>query len=212
MAAPPPGVEIFSAPDGERRVKDQELLLPVVSGTVAFWLGKKASEYNSHKWTVYLRGAGNQDITPWVSKVIFHLHPSFTNPNRTVDSPPFELTETGWGEFEIVIQVHFKEDAKSPPLELYHPLKLYSETDGQQNQVTKKPVVHEKYDEIVFSEPPEAFYTRVTGTPTTQAPPSTLAPYFQAHSAKEELARIQAARLKAAQFKAALLRQLEASS
>mmetsp|Transcript_9532 Transcript_9532/g.24183 ORF Transcript_9532/g.24183 Transcript_9532/m.24183 type:complete len:213 (+) Transcript_9532:264-902(+) len=210
MAGPSAAQQVFTAPDGSKRVKDAELQLPVCLGTVAFWLGKKASEYNSHKWTVYIRGAGNQDLSAWVSKVVFQLHPSFPNPNRTVDTPPYELTETGWGEFEIGVQVHFKEDALSPPLELYHALKLYSETDGQQNQVSKKPVVHERYDEIVFSEPPEAFHARVTGAPAAPAPASTLAPYFEAHSAKEELARIQAARHKAAQFKATLLRQLEA--
>ena len=38
-------------------------------------------------------------------KVTFNLHVSFQNPSRTIEKPPFELTETGWGEFEIGVVV-----------------------------------------------------------------------------------------------------------
>ena len=36
-----------------------------------------------------------------------------------------KVTETGWGEFEIGITIHFKEDAGEKPIELFAPLKLY---------------------------------------------------------------------------------------
>lgn len=42
----------------------------------------------------------------------------------------------------------------------YHHLKLYPE-DESGPQSIKKPVVVESYDEIVFSEPSEAFYARI---------------------------------------------------
>ena len=42
---------------------------------------------------------------------------------------------------------------------LYHRLKLYEE-DGSLS--TKKPVVSETYEEVVFSEPHEDFYNRVS--------------------------------------------------
>lgn len=58
-------------------------------------------------------------------------------------------------------------------------------------QISKKPVVAEEYDEIVFSEPPEAFYKRVTAIPPQPAPASVLSSYFMTHSHKEELAKIQ---------------------
>jgi hypothetical protein len=38
-------------------------------------------------------------------QVTFTLHPSFKQAVRTLTAPPFELTETGWGEFEIGISV-----------------------------------------------------------------------------------------------------------
>jgi len=40
-----------------------------------------------------------------LKKVTFKLHSSFTNPDRDVVHPPFELTESGWGEFDIGVEV-----------------------------------------------------------------------------------------------------------
>ena len=127
--------DTFTDTNGVRRVKGQELVLKLAIGTVAFWLGKKASEYHSHKWTVYVRGLNRQDISSYVSKVTFQLHASFPNPIRVIDAPPFELTETGWGEFEIGVKLHFAHETREKDVELFHALRLYSETDGVQNQV-----------------------------------------------------------------------------
>ncbi len=38
----------------------------------------------------------------------FGLHESFQNPKRDIEFPPYELTEVGWGEFDIVITLHFQ--------------------------------------------------------------------------------------------------------
>ncbi|KAL4182400.1 hypothetical protein AMTRI_Chr11g149820 [Amborella trichopoda] len=147
-----------------KRLKDVEISIPIVYGTISFWLGKKANEYNSHKWTVYIRGATNEDLSVAIKRVVFQLHPSFNNPIRSVESPPFELSESGWGEFEIAITVHFHSDVSDKPLDLFHHLKLYPE-DESGPQSTKKPVVVESYDEIVFSEPSEAFFARAQNHP-----------------------------------------------
>jgi len=40
-----------------------------------------------------------------VTQVVFELHPSFTVPIRALEQQPFELTESGWGEFEVNIKV-----------------------------------------------------------------------------------------------------------
>lgn len=42
------------------------------------------------------------------SQVTFVLHESFTTPKRDVEFPPYELTEVGWGEFDIIVTVHFR--------------------------------------------------------------------------------------------------------
>lgn len=60
-------------------------------------------------------------------------------------------------------------------LSRYHHLKLYSEDDtGPQS--TKKPVVVETYNEIVFPEPPADFLARVQNHPAVTVPrlPATL--------------------------------------
>lgn len=145
---------------------------------------------HSHKWTVYVRGATNEDLGAIIKRVVFQLHPSFNNPTRVVEAAPFELTETGWGEFEIGITVVFHGDVAEKSIDMYehclgpqmldcascatvslircscrfHHLKLYPE-DESGPQSTKKPVVVESYDEIVFSEPAEAFFNRVSTHP-----------------------------------------------
>ncbi|KXG19241.1 hypothetical protein SORBI_3010G027600 [Sorghum bicolor] len=152
-----------------KRLKDVEISFPIVYGTISFWLGKKASEYNSHKWTVYVRSANNEDLSVIVKRVVFQLHPSFQNPTRVVEQPPFELSESGWGEFEIAITLYFHSDVCDKRLDLFHQLKLYPEEEAGP-QSTKKPVVVETYDEIVFPEPTEAFFQRVQNHPAANVP------------------------------------------
>ncbi|XP_044470045.1 transcription initiation factor TFIID subunit 14b-like isoform X1 [Mangifera indica] len=160
--------------DGEnrsaiKRHKDVELTVPIVYGTMAFYLGRKASESQSHKWTVYVRGATNEDLGVVINRVVFQLHPSFNNPTRVVESPPFELTECGWGEFEIGITLFFHTDVCDKQLDLFHHLKLYPESESGP-QTTKKPVVVETYNEIVFPEPSEGFLARVFDHPAVIVP------------------------------------------
>lgn len=56
----------------------------------------------------------NEDMSSYVKKVHFKLHESYNNPNRIVTKPPYELTETGWGEFEIVIKIYFHDPNERP--------------------------------------------------------------------------------------------------
>jgi len=138
----------------------------VVYGSMSFYQGKKADEHNSHKWACYVRGSDDEDISTYVKKVVFQLHPSFSNPTRSIEKPPFEIHETGWGEFEIVIQLHFY-DPREKRLDIPHLLQLYPKQPGS-SQSTKKPVVSEHYDEIIFTDPYPEFYQRLTageGTP-----------------------------------------------
>lgn len=37
--------------------------------------------------------------------------------------PPFEIQEVGWGEFEIMIQIHFNHPTL-PPIEIPHMLRV----------------------------------------------------------------------------------------
>lgn len=147
-----------------KRIKDVEVCVPIVCGTIAFYLGRKASDSQSHKWTVYIRGASNEDLGVVIKRVVFKLHPSFNSPTRVLESPPFELSECGWGEFEIAITLFFHSDICDRQLDLFHQLKLYPEEESGP-QSTKKPVVVESYNEIVFPDPSENFLARVQNHP-----------------------------------------------
>ena len=177
--------------------------VPISYGSIAFNVGKgrlASHPDHTHKWTVFLRGAYNQDITYAISKVVFSLHPSFADhirgagyssvaaralftawlglpcvltrtsfpppPTRLTElsSPPFQVSETGWGAFEVGIEVYLK-DVGSPPFVLNHLLKLHPDPTGHVAAASAvgapekaasgdKPVLSEHYDEIVFHELP----------------------------------------------------------
>lgn len=63
---------------------------------------------------MYVKPYHNEDMSTYVKKVHFKLHESYNNPNRIVTKPPYELTETGWGEFEIVIKIYFHDPNERP--------------------------------------------------------------------------------------------------
>ena len=91
--------------------------LPIAYGSAAFYLGKKADEFQTHEWTLYLRGPNHQeDLSPVISKVVFHLHASFAQPTRELTEPPYEVTERGWGEFEAQIRIVWKDESEQPTL------------------------------------------------------------------------------------------------
>lgn len=65
---------------------------------------------NRPRWTLYLRSPNpTYDLSNAISRVIFQLHPSFAQPTRELTKPPFEVTETGWGEFEASIRIVWRE-------------------------------------------------------------------------------------------------------
>jgi YEATS domain-containing protein 4 len=140
-------------------------------------------------------------------QVTFELHSSFENPLRDVTNPPYELTESGWGEFDIVIRLHFTEDAAEPPFELYHHLQLGLDAQGNPQ---KKPHLYEIFEEIVMWEPTEAFYQRVVRHTPVPAPPSQLAQYFGKLDPAADYARVQNARKRLAPATAHLKAQLAA--
>lgn len=48
---------------------------------------------------------GNELPASIFEKVVYHLHPTFTNPNRTFTELPFKITEQGWGGFALNISL-----------------------------------------------------------------------------------------------------------
>ena len=95
------------------RLDNTTTCLPIAFGSIAFYLGPNANEYQTHRWTLYVRSPDkNFDLSKAISKVVFQLHPSFPQPTRELTEPPFEVTEMGWGEFEASIRIIWKEEAE----------------------------------------------------------------------------------------------------
>uniref|UniRef100_A0A8C9BIN6 YEATS domain-containing protein 4 n=1 Tax=Phocoena sinus TaxID=42100 RepID=A0A8C9BIN6_PHOSS len=144
-------------PDSGGRVKGVTVVKPIVYGNVAPYFGKKREEYgHTHQWTVYVKPYRNEDMSAYVKKIQFKLYESYGNPLRVVTKPPSEITETGWGEFEIIIKIFFI-DPNGRPVTLYRLLKLFqglpwwrSDTNAM---LGKKTVVSEFYDEMIFQDP-----------------------------------------------------------
>lgn len=169
------------------------LCIPFVYGNVSFWLGKRPGTGEStHKWSVFVRSPSDADLSYAIERVTFKLHESFTNPLREFTSPPYCVSESGWGEFDVGIRIYLR-DASYPPISITHRLKLYSTAPA----VLDKPsIVDEVYDEIVLNTPgtDAAFQGVVAAGPTARAPVYPYAEWLTSFSASDELAKIQAAR------------------
>jgi len=89
---------------------------------------------------------------------------------RELSAPPFEVTEKGWGEFEAAIRIVWRDPCEKA-IVLTHGIKLYPPivpgtkdppvvtTNNKEKEV--QPVLHEVYDEVVFTNPTETFYKQL---------------------------------------------------
>lgn len=172
-----------------RRIKYLSVAKPIVYGNSAQKLDENSKsvsipQEHTHLWTVFVKSPtvnGDADLTKFIKKVIFKLHDTYKNPIRTIESPPFQVTESGWGEFEINIKIVFHDGSSEKIVSFYHHLRLHSYylipiTDQKQlkefpDQQFKTHKIEEKegekihidedknelsssfFDEIVFNEP-----------------------------------------------------------
>ncbi|OMJ09737.1 Protein AF-9 [Smittium culicis] len=84
------------------------------------------SGFNLYNWSVSLLEGrpgfdNNSRVLPYVKQVEFHLHDTFPSPVRFIKRPPYVVSEKGWGEFELVIVIHFN-DFDLEPMEITHDL------------------------------------------------------------------------------------------
>jgi len=182
--------QISGGGEAAGRVKGVCVVKPIIYGNISQHFGKKReSDGHTHDWTVYVKPYENEDMSSYVKKVQFRLHESYPNPNRIVSKPPYEVSETGWGEFEVQIKIHFN-DLAEKPLTFYHVLKLYHNASSGNPTSTagavgagsttsspidvsttttaviqgRKSVISECYDEVIFQDPTQYMYTLLTTT------------------------------------------------
>ena len=124
-----------------RRIKFVSISLPILYGNHAIKLTpekRKSSTTrttpippeHTHEWTVFFKPLLEDiDLTSIIKKITFKLHETYDNPIRTLESPPYQITETGWGEFEIIIKIHFKSNIElginEKNFQIFHSLKLH---------------------------------------------------------------------------------------
>ncbi|EDO17039.1 hypothetical protein Kpol_530p9 [Vanderwaltozyma polyspora DSM 70294] len=85
------------------RIKTTQHVLPDLPPVENFPMRKWAIE-------IFVLDADGKEITATLfDKVVYHLHPTFANPNRTFTEPPFKIEEQGWGGFALNISLFLLE-------------------------------------------------------------------------------------------------------
>jgi transcription initiation factor IIF auxiliary subunit len=82
------------------------------------------------------------------------MYPLPSSPVLTpaIEEPPFEVTETGWGEFEIQIKIFFVTEASEKPLTLFHFLHLHPYGPNKEEEKELGMTIDSfQYEEIVLS-------------------------------------------------------------
>ncbi|CAG0882926.1 unnamed protein product [Cyprideis torosa] len=161
---------------GDCTAGDQvEVVKKVVIGNLAYSFGqKRAEDGHTHQWTVYIKPYLNEDMSAWIRKIHFRLHDSYANRDRIVTKPPYEVTETGWGEFEVAIKVYFQgaKPGQDKPVTFHHLLRLFPHLYSVEvNLNNRRSICTESYDEIVFTRPSSLLKELLATTrPVTHAP------------------------------------------
>lgn len=85
----------------------------------------------------------------------------------------------------------------------------FSATTSRGQRLLALQVVHEQLEELVFSEPLQAFHQRVSNKVAVPAPPYSIAQQFTTFAPAAEVQRYNAVRQKVAQMRAHMQRQLD---
>lgn len=76
----------------------EEVHTPGLSGPDALW----------YRWRLFVQPSAGVTSPSVLSKVVFHLHPDFTPSMVEAVRAPFSFSQLGWGEFDAMIEIHFK--------------------------------------------------------------------------------------------------------
>ncbi|KAK3375241.1 yeats family-domain-containing protein [Podospora didyma] len=164
------------APPSGKRVKGIQVFRPFVYGTTAKPFDDVTNpkppgvpNEHTHLWTVFVKGIDDVDITYWLRRVQFKLHETIPNPIRMIDGEkgkPFQVHETGWGEFEITIKLYYVAESGEKPQTLYHHLRLHPYGRTEEEKETMRlgggDIISWTYEEQIFNEPYDAFYDILT--------------------------------------------------
>lgn len=159
------------AATSSKRVKNTRVSRPFIIGSQAWDLNPANRPPNTPTehtkgWRVYVRGLDSgPDITTWLKKVQFKLHHTYTDASRTVEAPPFQIQETGYGEFDIELRLYFDSSSGEKAQYRLHRLRLepYGTEDAVRKQKAANMVTAETCEIVEFNEPSAEFFAKMTG-------------------------------------------------
>ena len=159
------------APQTSKRVRGAQIRRHFIIGNEAHVLPHKdypdpPPDGHTKGWKVYVRPLPNgPDICTWLKKVQFKLHHTYADASRTIEAPgPYEVQETGYGEFGVEIRLYFAPESgeKAVYREHYLVLAPYGSEEQKARQEKENLVVAERLETIEFNEPTQEFLKQLT--------------------------------------------------
>ena len=109
-----------------------EIYRSIIIGSISEQIKDAKENEHTHTWCIFLRsafGKAESSLKRYIKAVEFKLHHTYNQSLRVCKSPPYEVTETGWGEFDVEITIRWNDSTLAPLVAVHH-IKLYKvETD-----------------------------------------------------------------------------------
>jgi YEATS domain-containing protein 4 len=122
-------------------------------------------EGHTKGWRVYVKALDSgPSLDTWLKKVQFKLHMTYADPSRTIEAPPFQIQETGYGEFDIEMRLYFDSSSGEKAQYRSHRLRLepYGSEEQQKMQKEVNMVTSETCEIVEFNEPSHEFFAKMT--------------------------------------------------
>lgn len=153
-----------------KRIKNTRISRPFIIGSQSWNLTPQnhpdpTPENHTKGWCVYVKGIDNgPDITTWLKKVQFKLHHTYTDASRTIEAPPFQITETGYGEFDIELRLYFDSSSGEKAQYRVHRLRLepFGTEENVKRQLAENMITADQLEIVEFNEPSQDFFAKMT--------------------------------------------------
>lgn len=165
------------AASSNKRVKNTRISRPFIIGTKAWNLTPEnhtgpVPDNHTKGWTIYVKGLETgPDIGTWLKKVQFKLHHTYADASRTVETQPFQVSETGYGEFDIELRLYFDSASGEKAQYRFHRLRLEPFGEHAAKMERENLVVAEVCEIVEFNEPSRDFYNKMIGDEQFVLPP-----------------------------------------
>jgi YEATS domain-containing protein 4 len=89
---------------------------------------------------------------------------TYADPSRTIEAPPFQIQETGYGEFDIEMRLYFDSSSGEKAQYRSHRLRLepFGNEEQQKTQREANMITSETCEVVEFNEPSHDFFAKMT--------------------------------------------------